>query len=223
MITKWKYTQRHKYTTSVKNYISENNLTAVDVGASVYNWSYPECKVAVDLSTYSPVHTPDLLLFNINLDNSVEWEPLLKYVEINGKFDFSICSHTLEDVMFPYNTVKLLTLISKQGYIAVPSKFEELRRRENAIRGYMHHKQFFDVIDNKLCLFPKLTLIEHDVRADDVANKWDSEIEDLIVYWQDDIPITYFPEGRVFMSDDALSNEYFNTINITTPEHMHVF
>lgn len=218
MITKWTYTQRHRYTPAVKEYIKNNNLRAIDVGASVYNWSYPECKTAIDLTLGGPINTPDLQLFNINLDRPEEWTPVLNHVQEHGKFDFSICSHTLEDLMFPFETLKLLTMISNEGYIAIPSKFEEFRRNGHPYRGYMHHKQFFDVIGDKLCLFPKLVFAEHDTRADEVEKRWESEYEDLVVYWADSIPTTYFGEGVVYLSDDYLSNEYFNLVNHTQPE-----
>jgi hypothetical protein len=224
MITKWTYGSIHQYVPQVKNYISTNNLRAIDVGASAYNWSYPECKVTLDLCDgFGHAPDEDLTSFKINIDKKPEWTPILDYVELHGKFDFSICSHTLEDLMFPFNGIELLTSISNEGYIAVPSKFDEFSKAGNSYRGHMHHKQLFDIINDRLCLFPKLSFIENDSRSDDISNNGNHECSNLILYWKNDIPTAYFAEGIIYRSETDLASDYFKQLNITTKDDCYGF
>lgn len=216
MITSWYYGGRHASDELIKSTIRKNNYKAIDVGASVYNWSWPEAKYVVDILSW-PHHigVDDIHHFNLNLDNEHEHEQLLEYVENNGKFDYSICSHTLEDLMFPLQTIKLLSKISNQGVVVIPSKYSEFRyNRTSQWRGEPHHKQFFDVIDDKICLFPKLTFIERDERSDLFTTEKYSTMPDLIIFWESELPYTYFNEGKVDLSDDVLINNYYNALSV---------
>ena len=58
------------------------------------------------------------------------WEPIFDYVDKNGKFDFSICSHTLEDLNAPKQVMINLQKISNAGLIAFPSKYMEMKKWE---------------------------------------------------------------------------------------------
>lgn len=208
MIKNWSYNLVGGKRPDVKKYISDNNYTCIDVGASLMFWSYPECKNVADAIK---ITKDDVTFFDINLEDKKTWSDLLSYVDANGKFDFSICSHTLEDVFNPLDLIELLTKISKSGFIAVPSKYDEfLFLYEHSYRGNAHHKQFFDMIDNKLTIFPKFSWIENDNRSDEIL-KHDKGRE-LSFYWENEIPVEVFGAGKPFKSDSELMNGYFNLL-----------
>lgn len=214
MITTWYYGARHGSDQTIKSTIRDNNYKTVDVGASIYNWSWPEAKYVVDILPYPhKEHVSDIHHFNLNLDNEIEHTPLLEYVNEYGKFDYSICSHTLEDLMFPIQTINLLSKISNKGVIIVPSKYNEFQyHRSDKWRGEAHHKQFFDMIDNKLCLFPKFLFTEKHDNSDILAAEKYFPLEDLVIFWENQIPYTYFNEGRIDTSDNNLIANYYNTL-----------
>lgn len=206
MITQWQYNNHGNFQNHVKNIIKENKYSSIDIGASARFWSYPECKVIAD--TY-PVSEKDIIYFNINIENISTWKPVLDYVETNGKFDFSICSHTMEDVFNPIDLSNILSKISHRGYIAVPSKFDEFSKLyNNKYRGNAHHKQFFDIINNKLIIFPKFSWIETDERSNKILEHYIAN--ELTFFWEDSIPIEVFGNGLPFSSDDNLINSYYD-------------
>lgn len=208
MITKWSYNNHGELRDYVKKLIKDNNYTSIDIGASARYWSYPECKVIVDAY---PVVETDILFFNTNIENKDEWEKIYKYVEENGKFDFSICSHTLEDVFNPLELVSILEKISKRGYIAIPSKFNEFSKLyTNKYRGDAHHKQFFDIVDNSLMVFPKFNWIETDDRSDLILKNYIAN--ELTLFWEETIPVRVFADGKPFIGDDTLINAYYNQL-----------
>lgn len=208
MITQWQYNNHGNFQNHVKNIIKKNEYSAIDIGASARFWSYPECKIIAD--AYS-VSEKDILYFNINIENISTWKSVFDYVETNGKFDFSICSHTMEDVFNPIDLSNILSKISHRGYVAVPSKFDEFSKLyNNKYRGNAHHKQFFDIINNKLIIFPKFSWIETDERSDKILENYIAN--ELTFFWEDSIPIEVFGNGLPFSSDDSLINAYYNCL-----------
>lgn len=208
MITEWHYTNHGNFRDYVKKYIVKNKYNTIDIGASARYWSYPECKVIADAY---PVNEQDILFFNINIESIETFNPILSHIENIGKFDFSICSHTLEDVFNPIDLIQMLTKISKRGYIAVPSKYNELTKLfDNKYRGDAHHKQFFDIIDNTLTLFPKFNWIETDARSDELLQKYKGN--ELVLFWENDIPFEIFGKGKPFHGDDTLINSYYKAL-----------
>lgn len=208
MITNWQYNNHGNLRDYVKNLIKENNYTSIDVGATARFWSYPECKTVVD--SY-PVPENDVLYFNVNIENINDWTSVFEYVEKNGKFDYSICSHTMEDVFNPLELATILQKISKRGYIAIPSKFNEFTKLfSNEYRGDAHHKQFFDIVDDTLMVFPKFNWIETDNRSDLILKNYVAN--ELTLFWEDELPIKVFGDGKPFIGDDSLINAYYNQL-----------
>ena len=208
MITCWQYNDLGSFIPHVKELINSNNYTSIDVGASARYWSYPECKVIVD--SY-PVKESDILYFPVNIENINEWGQIFDYVEKNGKFDFSICSHTMEDIFNPLELAKILQKISKKGYIAIPSKFNEFTKLfSNKYRGNGHHKQFFDIINNELIVYPKFNWIETDDRSDLIVQNYVAS--ELTLFWEDEIPIKVFGNGKPFTGDDSLISAYYSQL-----------
>lgn len=65
------------------------------------------------------------------------------------EFDFSICSHTLEDIRDPLFVCSQLIRVSKGGYLEIPSAFRETCKANSGdlAAGYEHHRWIVDVDD----------------------------------------------------------------------------
>jgi len=210
MITEWSFSSDHDgIRQRVKNIIKDNNYTSIDIGAAANFWSYPECKTIADAVQ---VNKPDVTQFKINLEGASNYAELLSYVEKNKKFDFSICSHTLEDIFNPIDIINLLQSISTRGFIALPSKFDEFTYLfENKYLGNSHHKQLFDIIDNKVVIFPKYSFIEVDQRTKEIRERYKGK--ELYFFWSDSIDYEIFGNGTPFHSDGELISTYFAKLN----------
>jgi hypothetical protein len=208
MITNWNYNLVGERRPEIKELILEKNYKTIDIGASAMYWSYPECKYVADSVVISK---DDVTFFNINLENRDTWKDLLSYVEQHGKFDFSICSHTLEDIFNPLDLIQLLTTISNSGFVAIPSKYDEfLYLYGNSYRGNAHHKQFFDMVDNELVIFPKFSWIENDERSNQITTM--NKGRELSFIWENDIQVKIFGQGTPFTSDSELINNYYKQL-----------
>jgi hypothetical protein len=210
VITHWQYNSSVKdLIGDVKNIISENNYKTIDIGASAQFWSYPECKFVADIVE---IQEEGVEFFNFNIQNKDTWSELIYYVEENGKFDFSICSHTLEDVLTPVDLLNVLPKISKRGYIAVPSKYDEFSFLwNNKYRGNAHHKQIIDVKDDMICIYPKYPFIEVYDESDEILKN--SLGKELVVFWDIDIPYKFFSQNNIFHSDGELISEFYKQIS----------
>lgn len=208
MIKEWQYNNAGGRRDEIKKYISDNNLKTIDIGASAMYWSYPECKFVADSFQIS---MDEVTFFNINLENKTTWSELLNYVEINGKFDFSICSHTLEDVFNPTDLINLITEISNGGFIAMPSKYDEFSFLfGNDYRGNAHHKHIFDIKNDELLIFPKFSWIERNKNSDDLIK--DGGGTEISFTWENKIPFKIFGDGVPFKSDGDLINNFYNAL-----------
>jgi hypothetical protein len=208
MINNWSYNNTGGKRDDIKKFILDNSYKTIDIGASAMYWSYPECKYVADSWVISKEGTT---FFEVNLEDKNTWKDLLSYVETNGKFDFSICSHTLEDVFNPLDLIQLLKRISNSGFVAIPSKYDELSfLYENTHRGNAHHKQFFDIINNELFIFPKFSWIENNSRSDEVV--LNDKGRELSFFWENDIPVKIFGQGVPFRGDDSLINAFYNQL-----------
>lgn len=80
-------------------------------------------------------------------------------------FDFSICSHTLEDIRDPLYVCSELIRVSKRGYIEVPSRLIETCRgvESDSIVGLSHHRWLVDVSDNHIQFTMKYHMIHGDI------------------------------------------------------------
>jgi hypothetical protein len=69
----------------------------------------------------------------------------------DDQFDFSICSHTLEDVRDPLFVCAELTRVSKAGYIEVPSRLEEQSYGfQGPWVGWGHHHWLIEIDGDEL-------------------------------------------------------------------------
>jgi hypothetical protein len=215
MITDVRYTDIGGRRHEIKKLISENNYKTIDIGGSMDYWSYPESKYVADLIPVERFEPEGTTFFKIELGRRESYKELFDYVEKNGKFDFSVCSHTLEDVFNPLDVIELLEKISHKGFIAVPSKFNEFSRLyNNDYYGNAHHKQILDYNGDKLVIYPKFPFIER--RTDKV--KEIAEMNrgfELNFLWENKIENKIFAENEIIKSDDGLISKFFDEIKVT--------
>jgi hypothetical protein len=69
----------------------------------------------------------------------------------DGKFDFAICSHTLEDVRDPVRVCEELVRVARAGYVEVPSRLEEQSWGVHGPWvGWSHHRWLVDRVEGGL-------------------------------------------------------------------------
>jgi hypothetical protein len=125
--------------------------------------------------------------FNGNINDPNLWEEIVNYVKINGKFDYCLCTHTLEDISSLLYVVSQICKISISGFLSFPSKYRELSRFEpNLYRGYYHHRWIFISKKDYLLALPKINIIEH-IFFDTIAAKCNVDNYELYAEWNDNI------------------------------------
>ncbi|MBD2503660.1 methionine biosynthesis protein MetW [Anabaena azotica] len=121
-------------------------------------------------------------------------------------FDFSICSHTLEDVRDPLYVCSELVRVSKRGYIEVPSRLIESCRglESDKLAGLSHHRWLVDITDNHVQFLMKYHIIHGDFQLS-FPPSFVKTIPDnetiAFLFWEDKFD---FSEKRI----DGLENIY---------------
>ena len=90
------------------------NYNVIDIGSGADFWTKPFADVTVDFYM-TPQGSKQH--FEVNLERESSWQKLLDYVEENEKFDFCICSHTLEDLYYPFIALENIPKVAKQGIL----------------------------------------------------------------------------------------------------------
>jgi len=185
----------------------------IDIGFYINSWSRKYTTHYVDINK-SDVENVKGFIGNISTYGI--WEEVLDDVKQNGKFDFAICTHTLEDISSPNMVCELLPRIAKEGYIAVPSKYMELVRHEGlghhagyidnrgGYRGWIHHRWIFNKIENDFWGYPKLSFTEY-VNDFGLAN---SSKQDLRFFWKDDFKLNVIGNDFLGPTDIAVREMY---------------
>jgi hypothetical protein len=169
----------------------EGTFRVIDVGGSMGGWSAPVLDALVDFNDHCS--NPNILHFKSDITHPDGWKDILEYVHTNGKFDFCICTHTLEDIINPKFVTEQLSKIAKSGYIAFPSKYRELSRFESgpsSYRGYIHHRWIFDMKGTLCVAYPKINYLDSSPIFDSVANI-STAVRDLSFYWDESIEMEY--------------------------------
>lgn len=164
-------------------YLEKQQFTSViDVGAAYNPWAKDYITHTVDINDIpAQFHQ-----FKGNICEETVWDSVVDYCETLGsKFDFAICTHTLEDILNPFFVVNKLSLVAKEGVISMPSKWADLSRSPHRPwKGWMHHRWLFDVIDGILVCVPKLSYMEY-LTTDHFIGK----PEEIKFYWKGEIPV----------------------------------
>lgn len=167
----------------------------VDVGAGANPWAIEWLTHVIDKFTnpsdISNVINKNIKIYNVDVDDPREWQSVLNEVQINGKFDFVICTHTLEDVNNPKISCEMINKIGKAGFISMPSKYSELISFENKsnynlpYKGYHHHRWIYQIKNNKLVGYPKMNFHDYvnfefnyeKACSTEIAFLWENEFE----------------------------------------------
>jgi hypothetical protein len=187
----------------------KGKFSVIDVGGSVYGWSASVVDAIVDFNKPVENYNKNIKFFKCDITHPDSWKPILDFVAENGKFEFSICSHTLEDIMNPGYVCEQLSKIAKAGYIAVPSKYKELSKYAEGMpyRGYIHHRWIFTIINNEFVGFPKINFIEYFEEFDKISDN-SSLRSDLSFYWQDKIVVKYINNNYLGPNKNAVIQYY---------------
>lgn len=149
-------------------------------------------------------------IFVGNIDEPEIWNDVKKIANKNGKWDYAISTHTLEDIFNPVFAARKIEEVAKAGLIIVPSKYQEFGRFAGKFRGFMHHRFIYDVIDGVLTAFPKINYIEY------MADMSKNEGNELVVEWEDKIGLVEIngsmPYGNDKISGDEHMRQLYNQL-----------
>ena len=190
-------------------------FTVVDVGGSMFGWSIPYVDAIIDFNS-PPDCNKNIKHFMCDITNPYNYDEISTYILENGKFDFCICTHTLEDIMNPDFVLSKIAQISNEGYIAFPSKYRELSYCEGNWRGYIHHRWIFAIKNNVLVGFPKIGYLESTNLFNSVMDLSENR-QDLSFFWKEKIEFQYLNNN--FLGPTAqLVIGYYN--NLCDPSYI---
>jgi hypothetical protein len=168
--------------TEVLTYLESKKFKRVlDVGATANEWSSKYLSHYMDINKWKDT---DIEGFLGNICLYSTWKLVLEDVNKNGKFDFVICSHTLEDISSPQFVCEMLCEIANEGFIAVPSKNIELTRNINGpYFGHIHHRWIYNKENNNFIAYPKLNFIEY-IDWSNINSKFNN-FNEICFFWKD--------------------------------------
>lgn len=124
---------------------------------------------------------------------------------VKDRYDYAICTHTLEDIVNPFFVCRQIESIADRGIIIVPSKFREFSRFRPHHRGFMHHHWIFDVIDGQFTGFPKLNFIEDPIF--DQVNR-EQFYEELVIEWEGSINLKIINDGMPYGTTELSGEQH---------------
>ena len=190
----------------IKEYLKECKFNSVlDVGYSANSWD------SEFVTHYIDVHPSDLDKHNFigDVNTPDVWNNVDDYVSNNGKFDFCVCSHTLEDIINPYYVCKMISKYCIGGFIAVPSKYiESCKGIDGPQRGYIHHRYIFDIVNGEFTGYPKLNFIEYDSMFDKIAARKVENNTELQFMWVGSIDLEIINNNYMGPTTEAVKSYY---------------
>jgi hypothetical protein len=124
------------------------DFRVIDVGGAAGTWCNEVVDAYLDIrkvETSKPTHIGDICLEST-------WASIPEKA-----FDFSICTHVLEDIRDPLTAIRGLQRISRAGFVATPTKWRELSPIEDGLwLGNYHHRWIFDFkSEREITIIPK--------------------------------------------------------------------
>lgn len=171
----------------------------IDIGGTVNGWSRSFADLIVDINAQD-----DDRSIRLDICNEADWHMLETIVELQGQFDYCICTHTLEDVYNPFLALKYMPKIARRGIITMPSINTELSRCENSQwLGFIHHRWLFGHDNNTMIVAPKLNFLES-IAEFAVPQIW----TEVRYEWKSEIPYRIFMNNYLGPSSNHVVNEY---------------
>lgn len=178
---------------------TNNKYRTVDLGGTVNGWSKSVVDLTCDINARGPGNMA------IDLCSESDWGKLFEMTGLLGKFDYAICTHTLEDIYAPFVTLKNLPLIAKRGVISMPSIYTELSRIEHPdYLGYIHHRWIFHHENNGILVIPKLGFLE----ALCQKNIFLPQKQDIMYEWEDTIDYSIFMNNYLGPNTQTVIEKY---------------
>ena len=203
-------TNAEEFRSNVLNKCKANKYkSVVDVGGSLGFWCREVTTHYIDLVPPSTEENSKPY-FIADISNPLTWTPVLSYIKEHGKFDYAICTQTLEHTTNISCAIAFLIKIAKKGFIGVPNKYVELSSEvamgeegvircnlKRKFRGFLPHRWIFTIKTNAsghyvLWAFPKLSFIEslilswdgHPLNSNELGFEW---VDDILIYEVSDV------------------------------------
>lgn len=162
----------------------------VDVGGVLNSWSKEVADLVID---FNADDTDSSL--RADICSHKDWEKIISYVEKNGKFDYAICTHTLEDLVQPFIALENLPKIASAGVITMPSIKTELSEVESQLWvGYIHHRWFFSEKEGEMYIIPKLPIFQV-LASISPLPELDKKKSEIQYHWVGEIKYSLFMNG----------------------------
>ena len=192
----------------VRNFILAQKRTrpsfrVLDIGGQAGGgWQEDIVDMTVDIAVAAgPKNMP------MDICREPAWTPLLELVEARGKFDYIICTQTLEDIYNPITALELMPRIGLAGIITNPSVLTEMSRHDNPNwTGYPHHRWVFDQIDGGIYLAPKLAFTESVFGGAGLT--FDRAVTEIKYEWVGEIKYKMFMDNYLCPPWDNLVSNY---------------
>lgn len=199
----------------VINYVNNKKIyndtyKVIDIGGSANytNWSYSIIDYIIDINEPNIDNNSKIKVIKCNVNYESEIKKLIDHVNVNGKFDFCICSHIIEDISLPQVLLNNLKYIAKEGFIAIPSKYSELSKHgTNDYMGSIHHRWIYSIKNNNLIGFPKVNFIDTEQKLKDISNL-DCNIMDLSFFWKNDVIYSIINDNYLGPDIQSVINYY---------------
>lgn len=167
----------------IKEQKAQGKFTVIDIGGEADSWASEISDMIVDIK---PLGLDKAMMVDICRADDVN--KLLDYVKEKGKFDYAICSHTLEDVYNPYLMLDKLPEIAYKGIIFVPTCYTEMSKAVSNAEwlGYIHHRYMYKELNGKILVMAKMPFLEKrynfGVIEQELGVEWEEHIDYIDIY-----------------------------------------
>ena len=193
----------------IKKFKIKPNDRVLDVGGSMNQHRGMAVDTLVDAirPEESKHYKSKLLAKNfVRLDLDVD-----KFPFKDNEFDFCLCTHTLEDLPYPFLAISEMSRVAKRGYISTPSfgqditlshvNFTDWKTGVRRVPGVAHHKWLFYEKGGIMNVVPKNYPLLYS--SEFQFTKWNGD-DEFRLYWKGKINYSEFKD----LDFEALIKEY---------------